>query len=239
VSTLRVDLCQVAGAPLGGHLLARFGAEVRLGSRHCHLPVRCQVYVPGGTDSALATDARPDPVGRRRAAVPAEEFITVPHRWRPWQAIQRADEDGNPKTKPDPSWTALLTAPCPEHPSEHLCLDGAVLRVLQMFFGKGKVGFDVTSSRFPGELRHFDRFSEPLKEMIEARIWAGLHYRTADVQAQKLGRKVVAAPTRLGRPPSSPAGPDELRPHGLAHPDLQAQPHIHGGRGVTPMAWRR
>jgi hypothetical protein len=111
--------------------------------------------------------------------------------WRPWQAIREADTDGNPKTKPDPTWTALLTAPYPEHPSGHLCLDGALLRVLQMFFGKGKIGFDVTSSRFPGELRHFDRFSEPLKEIIEARIWAGLHYRTADVQAQKLGRKVV------------------------------------------------
>jgi len=60
-----------------------------------------------------------------------------------------------------------------------------------MFFGKGKVGFDVTSSRFPGETRHFDRFSEPLNEIIEARIWTGLHYRTADVQAQKLGRQVV------------------------------------------------
>jgi hypothetical protein len=30
---------------------------------------------------------------------------------RPWTAIQRADEDGNPDTEPDPSWTALLTAP--------------------------------------------------------------------------------------------------------------------------------
>jgi hypothetical protein len=49
----------------------------------------------------------------------------------------------------------------------------------------------VTSSRFPGEMRHFNRFSEPLKEIIDARIWAGLHYRTADVQAQELGRKVV------------------------------------------------
>jgi hypothetical protein len=111
--------------------------------------------------------------------------------WRPWQAIREADRDGNRATKPDPSWTALLTAPYPEHPSGHLCLDGAHLRVLQMFFGTNKIGFDVTSSRFPGEMRHFDRFSEPLKEIIDARIWAGLHYRTADVQAQRLGRKVV------------------------------------------------
>jgi hypothetical protein len=37
--------------------------------------------------------------------------------WRPWNAIPRADEDGNPATEPDPSWTALITAPYPDHPS--------------------------------------------------------------------------------------------------------------------------
>jgi hypothetical protein len=31
--------------------------------------------------------------------------------WRPWNAIRRAAEDGNPATEPDPTWTALLTAP--------------------------------------------------------------------------------------------------------------------------------
>jgi hypothetical protein len=111
--------------------------------------------------------------------------------WRPWQAIREADRDGNPATEPDESWTALLTAPYPEHPSGHLCLDGAHLRVLQMFFGTDKIQFGVTSSRFGGETRYFGRFSEPLKEIIDARIWAGLHYRTADVQAQVLGMKVV------------------------------------------------
>jgi hypothetical protein len=64
--------------------------------------------------------------------------------------------------------------------------------VLQMFFGTDEVGFDVTSSRFPNEApRHFDRFSQPLEEIIDARIWAGLHFRTADLQAPILGEKVV------------------------------------------------
>jgi hypothetical protein len=109
--------------------------------------------------------------------------------WRPWGAIHEALSDGNTATSPDSSWTALLTAPYPEHPSGHLCLDGAQLRVLQMFFGTDEIGFDVTSSRFPSEPRHFDRFSEPLDEIIEARIWAGLHFRTADVQAHVLGER--------------------------------------------------
>jgi hypothetical protein len=110
--------------------------------------------------------------------------------WRPWTAIQRADEDGNPETEPDPSWTALITAPYPEHPSGHLSFDGATLEVLRRFFGD-RTGFDVTSARFPGEVRHFDRFSHALREIIDARIWAGLHFRTADVQAKVLGKKVV------------------------------------------------
>jgi hypothetical protein len=112
--------------------------------------------------------------------------------WRPWQAIHEADKDGNPATEPDPSWTALIVAPYPENPSGHLSLDGAHLEVLQTFFGTDEIAFDVTSSRFDGETRHFERFSQPLQEIIEARIWAGLHYRTADVQARQLGEKVVA-----------------------------------------------
>lgn len=111
--------------------------------------------------------------------------------WRPWQAIHQADRDGNPATDPDPTWTALITAPYPEHPSGHLCQDGADLRVLQLFFGTDEIGFEATSSRFPGETRHFERFSQALAEITEARIWAGLHFRTADVQAQVLGRNVA------------------------------------------------
>ena len=68
--------------------------------------------------------------------------------WRPWQAIHEADRDGNPATEPDPSWTPLITAPYPEHPSGHLSLDSAYLRVLQMFFGTDEIAFDVTSSQF-------------------------------------------------------------------------------------------
>ena len=111
--------------------------------------------------------------------------------WRPWNAIHAADSDGNPATEPDPSWTALITAPYADHPSGHLSLDGAHLRVLQTFFGTDEIEFDVTSSRFDGETRHFVSFSQPLEEIVEARIWAGLHYRTADVQARVLAEKIA------------------------------------------------
>jgi len=110
--------------------------------------------------------------------------------WRPWNAIPRALDDGNGATDPEAGWTALLTAPYPEHPSGHIGLDTPALRVLQMFYGDN-VPFGVTSSRFGGETRPFSHFSAALAEIVEARIWAGLHYRTADVQSVTLGDNVM------------------------------------------------
>jgi hypothetical protein len=40
-------------------------------------------------------------------------------------------------------------------------------------------------------VRAFTTFTQPLTEVIEARIWAGLHYRSSDVQGQALGRNVA------------------------------------------------
>jgi hypothetical protein len=111
--------------------------------------------------------------------------------WRPWNAIPRGADDGNPATEADASWTALIAAPYPEHPSGHLCLDGAHTGALTEFFGTDEIQFGVTSVPFPGEVRLYDSFSAALDEIVEARIWAGLHYRTADVQARMLGANVA------------------------------------------------
>jgi hypothetical protein len=62
--------------------------------------------------------------------------------------------------------------------------------VLQMFFGNN-TSFGVTSSRFGGETRNFTSFSAPLGEIVEARIWAGLHFRTGDTQSVTLGDNIV------------------------------------------------
>jgi hypothetical protein len=111
--------------------------------------------------------------------------------WRPWTAIRHADLDDNNATALDATWTSLLTAPYPEHTSGHMCLDGAHLHVLQMFFGTDEMHFGVTSSQFGGETRFFDRFSDPLAEIVNARVWAGLHFRTADVQGRDIGINVA------------------------------------------------
>ena len=119
--------------------------------------------------------------------------------WRPFQAIRRAAEDGNAATSPDPPgtlpWTPLLSAPYPDHVSGHLGLDGSHTGVLRMFFGDAPLGGYQITSVFanPGgnATRTFTSFSQALDELILARIWAGLHFRTADMQGRQLGAVVA------------------------------------------------
>jgi hypothetical protein len=122
--------------------------------------------------------------------------------WRPIDAIRLADTDGNPRTEADPDWRplfdpatpttpALATPNFPDHPSGHSCLSSAVVNTLQEFFGTDRIAVDVSSPRFPGQPRHFERFSDVLDEIIEARIWGGIHFRTADTQGAQIGEKVA------------------------------------------------
>jgi hypothetical protein len=66
--------------------------------------------------------------------------------------------------------------------------------VLRQFFGDAPGSFTITST-FPDPggpaVRTFETFSVPMAELIEARIWAGLHYRSSDVQGQVLGGNVA------------------------------------------------
>jgi hypothetical protein len=65
---------------------------------------------------------------------------------------------------------------------------------MRHFFGTDHIGFDIVSSRFagtPAQTRHFDSFSAALDEVINARVWGGIHFRTADEQGAKLGRTVA------------------------------------------------
>ncbi len=120
--------------------------------------------------------------------------------WRPRAAIREGEGDGNAATIGDPTWESLFhpstgaglgTPPFPDHPSGHGCVSGSVFRTFREFFGTDKIAFDIHSGRFPGQPRHFERFSLATKEVIEARIWGGIHFRTADVQGPVMGKKVA------------------------------------------------
>jgi hypothetical protein len=116
--------------------------------------------------------------------------------WRPYQAIPQADSDGNPATTADPSWKPLGTTPnFPEYPSAHACHSAAVVKALDAFFGTDKVPFTL-DSRAPGltgttRIRTYDRLRDIVKDVNQARVVVGFHFRSSDLQGSNLGRKVA------------------------------------------------
>ncbi len=110
--------------------------------------------------------------------------------WRPITAITLADTDSNPDTVPDPAWMPLIvTPPFPEYPSAHSCASGAAARVLSHYFGE-KIAITVTNDALPGQTRSFVSFSAALDEVADARVFGGIHFRTACKAGQALGMSV-------------------------------------------------
>ena len=123
--------------------------------------------------------------------------------WRPITAIREADSDGNPATEADPTWMPLFDPPrrCPAPPLVTPPLPRPPVRP-QLRQRRDRAARCRTSSAptgsasarsatSPRTTRSFDRFSDALKENIDARVWAGIHFRTADVQGAVLGKKVA------------------------------------------------
>jgi hypothetical protein len=113
--------------------------------------------------------------------------------WRPEPAIVRGHEDGNQATEGDPAWRPFLTTPPhPEYLSGHTANSGAMASVLRAIFGDSP-GYiiEATSPQNVGFVRYWQTFSEGVQEVIDARVYSGIHFRTADVGGARLGRQVA------------------------------------------------
>ena len=111
--------------------------------------------------------------------------------WRPITAIREANSDDNPLTQPQDGWTPLIaTPPYPEHPSGHTGLSGSIVKTLQHFFGTDEIGWSDTNNA--GLTRSFSSFSQAIREIVDARVWSGIHFRTSDVQGRIIGRRVAS-----------------------------------------------
>jgi hypothetical protein len=112
--------------------------------------------------------------------------------WRPETAIRNADSDGNDATSADPAWEGLRspTPAHPEYPSGHALFTGAVEVVLRDFFGTDQMSITVNN---PDEkiTRKFESFSQIAKSVEDARVWAGIHFRSADIDGSEMGRRVA------------------------------------------------
>jgi hypothetical protein len=130
--------------------------------------------------------------------------------WRPVTAIDptavTADgfgpvpgyDDGNAATAEQTGWRPLLTTPNhPEYPSAHGTITSAVAEVLTTFLGTNQINLDIHGfdpAGPPGNLnavRHFDMPNDFRQEIIDARLWAGFHYRFSTVAGVVLGRQVA------------------------------------------------
>ena len=112
--------------------------------------------------------------------------------WRPVTAIRQAADDGNPATTADPGWQPLLggTPPYPDYTSGHACISAGVARALENLFGTGAVDMDIRNAA-SGVVRRYDTEQAWLDEVVDARIWLGIHFRDAMDDGRSIGRQVA------------------------------------------------
>lgn len=112
--------------------------------------------------------------------------------WRPITAIQLAETDGNPATTADPSWQPMLaTPPYPEYVSGYSGLIGAFTRALGETFQTRQLQLTFTSTAVPNVTRFYDSEKAACQEVVDARVWLGIHFRTADVRGARMGQQVA------------------------------------------------
>jgi hypothetical protein len=119
--------------------------------------------------------------------------------WRPITAIRNAGLANNGAIAAEPGWDPLLvTPPHPEYPSAHCLGAGAAAAVLQHVFEGDRLA---TSYVYPplGVLLRWDSFSQIETEVENARVWAGIHFRTAAEHGTEIGRQIArfAVQTRM------------------------------------------
>jgi len=110
--------------------------------------------------------------------------------WRPITAIRLASTDGNPNTVEDPGWTPLLITPnFPEYPSGHATVSPAAATVLGTYFGND-AEFTLSSETVPGVVRSYSSFTEAVDEAFLARIYGGIHFRSACRDGRATGTQI-------------------------------------------------
>jgi hypothetical protein len=118
--------------------------------------------------------------------------------WRPVTAIQHADIDGNDATQKDGNWlpqigdvAATGTPQHPEWPSAHGCGTSSYAHSIEEFFGTKRLPGGINLTGGTPNTHHFDSTDEIIKEIIDARVYNGVHYRTSVIQGSILGHKVA------------------------------------------------
>ena len=110
--------------------------------------------------------------------------------WRPITAIREAGRDDNPATEADTGWLPLINTPAyPEQPSGLSGVSAAMAEALEEVFGH-RVRFSITSLS-SNTTRSYRSFDEAVDEVVDARVYSGIHFRKADVDAAEMGHDIA------------------------------------------------
>jgi hypothetical protein len=144
-------------------------------------------YVPDVGESArmfaLVTMAASD------AGMTSWQAKTHHNLWRPITAIQLGDSDGNRSTAGDATWQPLYATPnYPDYTSGASSNAGATAEMLRLFFRTDRVNFSVLGANGS---RAYTRFSDAATEVVDARIYMGIHFRAADNAGRSAGQRVA------------------------------------------------
>jgi len=117
-------------------------------------------------------------------------------RWRPITAIQNADLAGNPDTTADPTWSPLLPTPNhPEYPAQHGCITSALAQVIATALGTDNINATIPGAQGGATTlttsQTFATVHDLKKQLVNARVWAGLHFRTSVLAGETLGTHVA------------------------------------------------
>jgi hypothetical protein len=110
-------------------------------------------------------------------------------RWRPVTAIRA----GHGALAPDPGWTPVIATPShPEYASGHATFAAAAERVLTALVEpRAREPFTLTSPTAPGLTLTYRAWHELTEDVINARVWTGVHFRFSDDRGARLGRTVA------------------------------------------------
>jgi hypothetical protein len=171
------DAFPVSTPPLGGLLFGPFPGTVT------------------GSQRLLECRCIGEAIVRALGEAPQHDRLEIGRKVDVTGARRRADEDLNPDTSPDVTWTPLLaTPPYPSYAGNAACLSAASARALQLGFGRDDVTFSITWPRtggLPMETRDFSGFWQLADQQARSRIHGGIHFQFESEASQAACVKVA------------------------------------------------
>ena len=115
--------------------------------------------------------------------------------WRPITAIRNGDRDGNAATERNAGWLPLIVTPVqPEYPCAHCMIASTIATVIRMDVGKDPMPtLSSVSNTLPGQRRSWQKTEDVVAEVVNARIWDGVHYRNSGEVGVRMGEQVGTA----------------------------------------------